>query len=198
MSLRIGVTGGIGSGKTLVCTIIESLGYPVFYSDWVAKWLTDTDPFIVAQVKEIFGSDIYIDGKLDRRKVSKLVFANSNLLGKLNSIIHPAVAQEFENWCTQNSSSPLVFKEAAILFETGAYRGLHKTILVTAPVELRVKRVVERDGVGESDVMARMANQLPDEEKCKLADFVIDNSSDKLIIPQVLNIIQALKAIKHG
>jgi dephospho-CoA kinase len=195
MSLRIGVTGGIGSGKSLVCRVIETLGYPVFYSDLVARTITDTDTQVKEQVKELFGSSIYTDGILDRKKVAELVFADGELLAKLNSIIHPAVARSFEQWCMQNSSSKLVFKEAAILFETGIYRELHKTILVTAPEELRIKRVVERDGVSESEVRARMARQMPEGEKIKLADFIIDNSSNQLILPQILSIVQILSAI---
>jgi dephospho-CoA kinase len=195
MSLIVGVTGGIGSGKSLVCRVIEVLGYPVFYSDHIARIITDTDPQVKKQVKELFGSNIYTDEKLNRKKVAELVFADSQLLAKLNSIIHPAVARRFEQWCMQNSDSKLVFKEAAILFETGIYRNLHKTILVTAPEELRIKRVLERDGVSESEVRARMARQMPEEEKIKLADFIIDNSSNQLILPQILSIVQTLSAI---
>ena len=198
MSIRVGVTGGIGSGKTLVCKVIETLGYPVFYSDIVAKTITDTDPLVITQVKKIFGDGIYYNGMLNRKKVAKLVFTNNDLLAGLNSIVHPAVARAFEQWCLQNSSSQLVFKEAAILFETGVYLELHKTILITAPEDIRIKRVIERDGCTESEVRARMANQMTDEEKKRLADFTIDNSSNQLILPQIINIVQILRLSQHG
>ncbi|HOK61510.1 MAG: dephospho-CoA kinase [Tenuifilum sp.] len=198
MLLRVGVTGGIGSGKTLVCKILEVLGYPVFYSDLVAKSITDTDPEVMEKVKGLFGNNIYPNGKLNRKKVAELVFANDTLLKELNSIIHPAVARSFEQWCLQNAKSGLVFKESAILFETGIFRELHKTILVTAPEELRIKRVVERDGVTELEVRARMAKQMPEEQKKKLADFIVDNSSNQLVLPQVLGIVQILTSIKNG
>lgn len=198
MLLRVGVTGGIGSGKTLVCKILEVLGHPVFYSDIVAKTITDTDPEVVEKVKGLFGNNIYLNGKLNRKKVAELVFANDTLLKKLNSIIHPAVARSFELWCMQNSNSKIVFKEAAILYETGIYRELHKTILVTAPEELRIKRVIERDGVSESEVRARMAKQMPEEDKKSLADFIIDNSSNQLVLPQILNILQTLTTTLYG
>lgn len=198
MSLRIGVTGGIGSGKSLVCKVLEALGYPVFYSDYIARTIIDTDPEIKEQVKALFGSNIYANGKLNRKRVAEIVFANDTLLNELNSIIHPAVARSFEQWCLQNTKSELVFKESAILFETGIFRELHKTILVTAPEELRIKRVVERDGVSESEVRARMAKQMPEVQKKKLADFIIDNSSNQLVLPQILNIVQILTLIKNG
>jgi dephospho-CoA kinase len=198
MSLRIGVTGGIGSGKSLVCRVIETLGYPVFYSDHIARTITDTDPQVKEQVMELFGSNIYTYGKLNRKEVAEMVFADNELLAKLNSIIHPAVARSFEQWCMQNSNSELVFKEAAILFETGIYHELHKTILVTAPEELRIKRVIERDGVSELEVRARMAKQMPEEEKKRLADYIIDNSSNQLILPQILSIVQTLSDTLNG
>ncbi|HDP76251.1 MAG TPA: dephospho-CoA kinase [Bacteroidales bacterium] len=198
MSLRIGVTGGIGSGKSFVCRVIEVLGYPVFYSDYIAHTITDTDPQVKGQVMELFGSNIYTYGKLNRKEVAEMVFADNELLIKLNSIIHPAVARSFEQWCMQNSNSELVFKEAAILFETGIYHELHKTILVTAPEELRIKRVMERDGVSELEVRARMAKQMPEEEKKRLADFIIVNSSNQLILPQILSIVQTLSATLNG
>ena len=198
MSIRVGVTGGIGSGKTLVCKVLETLGYPVFYSDIVAKTITDTDPLVIAQVKKLFGDGIYYNGMLNRKKVAELVFTNNDLLAGLNSIVHPAVARAFEQWCLQNSSSQLVFKEAAILFETGVYLELHKTILITAPEDIRIKRVIERDGCTESEVRARMANQMTDEEKKRLADFTIDNSSNQLLLPQIINIVQILTSSQYG
>jgi len=198
MSIRVGVTGGIGSGKTLVCKVLETLGYPVFYSDIVAKTITDTHPLVIAQVKKLFGDSIYYNGMLNRKKVAELVFTNNDLLADLNGIVHPAVARAFEQWCLQNANSHLVFKEAAILFETGAYLELHKTILITAPEDIRIKRVIERDGVTESEVRARMANQTTNEEKKRLADFTIDNSSNQLLLPQIINIVQILTSSQHG
>jgi dephospho-CoA kinase len=192
MSIKIGITGGIGSGKTFICKIIEHLGYPVFYSDDVARSITETDDSVIDSIKKYFGEKIYFGRKLNRKLLASIVFNDKSKLEMLNSIIHPAVASYFEEWCKLNSHHKLVFKEAAILFESGAYKKLDKNILVTAPLGIRIKRVMERDGVGEQAVKERVKNQMPEDEKIKHADFVIINDSEHLVVPQVVKIIESV------
>lgn len=192
MSLRVGITGGIGSGKTYVCQLIRHLGYPVFHADEEARAITESNNLVVEAIKKHFGKNIYIHGKLNRQEVARIVFSDPQQLAKLNAIVHPAVAEYFESWCSKHSNSPLVFKEAAILFETGLYKELDKNILVTAPLDIRIQRVMERDKVTPDEVVARIANQMNDEEKVRLADFTILNDNQNLVLPQVLKILRQL------
>ena len=187
--IKVGVTGGIGSGKTLVCSAISAMGYPIYNADSQAKHIVDSDPEVVAAIKNLFGDSIYVDGHLNRKKVSSLVFTDQQLLDKLNGIVHPAVAEHFNSWVLSNRSRSMVVKEAAILFESGAYKGLDKTIVVTAPIEVRIKRIQERDGFDRESIMNRIRNQYPQEELVKLSDYVIENDGVKLILPQIVNVI---------
>lgn len=175
--LKIGITGGIGSGKSTVCNIFESLGVPVYYADDRAKWLTENDPEIVRAIKALFSEDIFRDGHLDRKKVSSIVFSDKNKLQQLNAIIHPAVFKDAERWQKEQSEKniPYSLKEAALLFESGSYKELDKIILVSAPLELRIERVIKRDFTSEEEVMKRIKNQMQEEEKEKMADFIINN-----------------------
>lgn len=191
--VTIGITGGIGSGKSVVCNVIKSMGYPVFNADYEAKVITDTDAEVIRKIKDIFGNEIYINGNLNRTKVSALVFANKELLRKLNSVVHPAVSNYFFQWVKKNSNFTMVFLEAAILFESGANQWVDKVVVVTAPEELRIKRVMERDGLTVEDVRLRVGNQLAEKYLVEQSDFVIDNSGDQLVVPQVLSIIQSLQ-----
>lgn len=190
---KIGVTGGIGSGKTTVCKIIEKLGFPVFYSDLEAKNLMLHSATVVSAVKSIFGESAYREGQINRSHLAQIVFNNPSLLNELNQIIHPEVRKAFDAFAQENVNQKLVFNEAAILFETGAYKNFDFTILVSAPIELRVKRVCERDHVSEQDVLKRMQNQWPDENKIPLADFVIHNDQQALK-PQIESVINVLLA----
>ena len=188
--LKIGITGGIGSGKTTVCQIFSLLGVPVFYADIVAKDLMVTDAVLIAQVKRAFGNKAYFDnGSLNRKHVSDIVFNNKRELEKLNSYVHPAVFRAMDVWASQQKSS-YVLKEAALLFESGSYRQNDFNILVSADEDLRIKRVMERDGVTHDKVEARMRNQLSEQERLNKADFVIDNNGTQLLIPQVLHLHQ--------
>ncbi|WP_442794627.1 dephospho-CoA kinase [Pelobium manganitolerans] len=188
--LKIGITGGIGSGKTTVCQIFSLLGVPVFYADIVAKDLMVTDAVLIAQVKRAFGNKAYFDnGSLNRKHVSDIVFNNKQELEKLNSYVHPAVFRAMDVWASQQKSS-YVLKEAALLFESGSYRQNDFNILVSADEDLRIKRVMERDGVTHDKVEARMRNQLSEQERLNKADFVIDNNGTQLLIPQVLHLHQ--------
>ncbi len=192
MKQTIGITGGIGSGKSVVANILISMGYPVYNSDTRAKELINSNEELMQAIKKEFGNDLYTEKGLDRQKMASIVFKNSQKLAKLNELVHPAVGKDFETW-KNAQSTPLVFKEAAILFETGIYKELDSIILVTAPIHTRIERVKERDKTSPQEVENRMKNQWTDEAKLKLTDFVIDNSGNKLVIPQVIAVLKSLK-----
>ena len=190
--ITAGVTGGIGSGKTTVCKILEVFGVPVYYADVRAKQLYAESSTVKRKVKELFGDDIYVSGELNRAEVAKRIFNDKELLQKLNAIVHPAVEEDFKEWAEKHKNAPFVVKEAAILFENGGYKKLDFNILLTAPEDLRIKRVVKRDGIPEEQVKARIRNQWPDEKKIPLADFVIKCDEEHLVIPQVLHVIEKI------
>lgn len=188
MGLKVGVTGGIGSGKTTVCRIFEVLGIPVFSADDQAKQLMQTDVGLVADIKSYFGEDAYhVDGQLNRAYIAERVFNDSEELQKLNSLVHPVVIRAGEEWANKQNT-PYTLKEAALLFESGSYQQNDFNILVYAPEEERINRVMARDGVSREQVVARIEKQMPETAKKKLADFVIDNSDDVALIPQVLKL----------
>ncbi|MDY0255181.1 MAG: dephospho-CoA kinase [Tenuifilaceae bacterium] len=193
--LRVGITGGIGSGKSTVCQIAMAMGYPVYHADHWARELTNTHPSIVDGVKQLFGNNVYTNNQLNRKQVGQMVFADKLLLQKLNDIIHPIVAEHFERWTQTHSHHRLVFKEAAILFESGAYKQVDKTVAVWAPDELRIERVVKRDGISPEEVSQRMANQMQQDELVKRADFVIKNVDNELLTVQVVSLIDNLLAL---
>jgi dephospho-CoA kinase len=190
---KIGLTGGIGSGKTTVAEVFRRLGVPVFLSDDVARRLQEDDPKVKKGIQELFGDEIYADGKLDREKVAGIVFKDKKKLEQLNAIVHPAVAEAFQQFCEKHREEKYVLKEAAILFETGGNKQLDGMIVVTAPEALRTSRVMQRDGVSQEEVTRRMKNQWPEEEKVKQADFVIVNDEKELVIPQVVEVDKALR-----
>ncbi|MCX6311878.1 MAG: dephospho-CoA kinase [Bacteroidetes bacterium] len=189
---KIGLTGGIGSGKSTVAEIFHCLGIPVFDSDKVARKLQDENPEVKKAILETFNSEapgeIYMDGKLNRKKVSEIVFKDKNKLEKLNAIVHPAVAKAFERFCEANRNSKCVIKEAALLYEIGEDKFVDGMIVVAAPDELRIKRVINRDNVSPEDVLRRIKNQMPQEEKIQRADFVIVNDGKEMLVPQVIAI----------
>lgn len=189
----VGLTGGIGSGKTVVSKLFALFGAKVFNSDENAK-LQYFKPNVKAKVIELLGTGSYhSNGSIDRKYISEKVFFDTMLLQKLNSIIHPEVANEFKQFAQENSNK-LIIKESALLFETGIYKELDQTILVTSPLELRIKRIMQRDGSQENEVMNRIKSQMSDEEKLKLTSLVIKNNEKDLLIPQTLNIYQQLNA----
>ncbi len=194
--INVGITGGIGSGKSTVCKIFETLKVPVYYSDFEARVLSDSHPEIVLGVKKMFGEDIYVEGKMDRKRVGEIVFNNRSKLEALNQIIHPVVADHFENWKNNHKHYPYILKEAAILFESGAFKQVDKIITVTAPVDLRIDRVVKRDGLSKDDVQTRINNQMDDEAKISQSDFVIYCNDIELVIPQVVEIHEKLLELK--
>jgi dephospho-CoA kinase len=189
-ALRIGVTGGIGSGKSLVCNIFQCLGAPVYDADSRAKALMATDPILIGQIKAQFGAQSYTDdGQLNRHFLGEKVFNNPTELARMNQLVHPRVAADSESWFERNKECPYVVKEAALLFESGAYKQLDKIIVVTAPEALRIQRVMGRDKKRtREDVLKIIGNQMAENEKEKRGDFVICNDETELIIPQVLKL----------
>ena len=184
----IGLTGGIGSGKTTVARIFSMLDVPVYNSDEAGRNITNIDPQVKNAIKKLFGDDMFDQNEnLNREKLSAIVFNDSSALAKLNAIIHPAVAQDFKTWCA-NQSSSYVIKETAILFEHGLDKHLDGVIVVEAPDELRIKRVMHRNGITEDAVRQRIQQQLPQDELISRADWVIHNNEEQLLIPQVLDI----------
>ncbi|WP_421938890.1 dephospho-CoA kinase [Pedobacter sp.] len=185
--LKIGITGGIGSGKTTVCKIFEVLGIPVFYADPEAKNIMVKDELLIAGIKETFGEESYFsDGTLNNKHIAGIVFNDEAELKKLNALVHPAVFRGFDTWEKQiSTSTPYTLKEAALLFESGSYKMCDINILVTAPLEVKISRVMQRDGISAEQVKARMDKQLSDEEKVKLADYSIINDEKNSIIEQV-------------
>jgi dephospho-CoA kinase len=189
-SLKVGITGGMGSGKSLVCKIFAQLGAPVYDADSRARRLMTEDKVLVEQIKAKFGEQSYAkSGELNRDYLSKEVFNNSLRLELLNSLVHPRVALDSERWMKENANAPYVIKEAALLFEAGSYKTLDKIIVVAAPEVLRVNRVINRDkSRKKEDVLKIIRNQMPEEEKINRADFVIHNDESEPVIPQVLKL----------
>lgn len=191
--LKVGLTGNIGSGKTLVCQIFKSLGVSVFYADKVARELYDY-PEIRTQVKQVFGDDVYnSDEKLISQKLARLVFHDETALRKINGIIHPGVVKEYMQWLEKHADEDYTVHEAAILFESGLEQEFDHIIVISAPEQVRLQRVINRDGVDENDVKARIKNQWPEEKKVQKADFVIVNDGKQFLIPQILKIHNQLK-----
>jgi dephospho-CoA kinase len=193
MALKIGVTGGIGSGKSTVCLIFKMLGIPVFEADLVAKKLINSNEEIRAGLLLLFGNKIYDDNNLlNRKMLADLIFNDDNLLEKVNNLVHPAVRNDFIHW-VEKQNADYVIHEAAILFESGFYKMMDFTVLVSAPKEMRIKRVVERDNIKAEMVESRIKKQWPDEEKRKLASIELVNDNQNLLIPKILEIDNKLK-----
>ena len=190
--LKVGITGGIGAGKSLISQIFRVLGVPIFNADIEAKMCMITHDDVREQIIGVFGNEAYNGSKPNSPFLAEKIFSSNELREKLNSIIHPAVAKVFEHWLGIHFGEPYVLKEAAITFETGLYKKLDFNILVTAPKEVRIQRVIDRDGGSREMVEKRMAAQWSDEQKIPLSDFVINNDGENLIIPQILDIHKAL------
>ncbi len=188
--LQIGITGGIGSGKSLICKIFKCLGVPVYDADSHAKELMTTDGILVSDIKKEFGVLSYnVDGGLNREYLSKQVFNDPERLKTLNSLVHPRVGVDFERWTSERRDYPYVLKEAALLYESGSYESLDKVIVVYANEALRIQRVLKRDPHRTADqVRAIIKNQMPEEEKLKRADFTIRNDETTLVVPQVVSL----------
>lgn len=193
MAIMIGLTGGIGSGKSVVAKVFATLGIPVFNADEEAKRIMQTSPEIKTKLIQQFGTDIYNEPGLDKEKLASIVFNDPLQLQLLNAIVHPLTIQAAKDWAAKQTS-PYVIKEAALIFESGAADGLLKVIGVTAPVSLRTHRVMQRDGITKDQVDARMRNQISDTIKMRLCDYVIENNNQQMVIPQVLAIDKAIRA----
>lgn len=184
--LKIGLTGGIGSGKTTVAKVFENLGVPVFYADQEARKLMESSMDIIQAIKSTFGDNSYIGNKLNPTYLASRVFGNAENLERLNQITHPAVHRQFEQWITRQMKTDYIVEEAALLFESGAYRYFDFMVMVMAPKKLRIDRVMARDHWTESDVLERMNHQLPDEEKIPLSHFLIFNDEQSMLLSQVI------------
>ncbi len=196
--LKIGLTGGIGSGKSFVCNLFAQLGIPIYNSDERGKYLMANSHEVKEAILNLLGKEAYKDGALNRNHIASVVFNDPKLLNKLNNIVHPAVFKDFNHWCSiQEKENPaFILKEAAILFESGAYKKLDKIILITAPEHVRIERVMERDGISEDAVRNRIKNQTPTEDLIPLTDFIIRNDDKELILPQIICIYN--KLVKNG
>ena len=188
---KIGITGGIGSGKTYVASVFQSLGIPIFNADIQAKKIMTSSEKLIKLAKEEFGNDIYKDSDLNKEKLASIVFSNSDKLQKLNSLVHPIVKEEFNNWY-KKQTSPYVIKEAAILFESNSHIGLDAVICVSAPLDLRMKRLLNRDDYSEKEIKKRIENQISQEEKEKLSDYIIVNDEKELLLPKIIKIHKEL------
>ena len=191
--LKVGITGGIGSGKSVVAKIFSILGVPIYYADDRAKWLMAHDQVLSEQIKEEFGAESYLpDGSVNRTFLANTVFADPEKIKKINSLVHPAVGKDFLKWA-ESQTVPYVVKEAALIFETGGQKSLDYVINVSSPLKIRLARTLMRDPNRSEEQVNQIINQqIPDEEKNELADFVIKNTHNKLLIPQVLSIHEKL------
>jgi len=188
---KIGLTGGIGVGKTFVSEIFQKMGYSVFLSDLHAKKCMHESDDLKTKIKQNFGSQSYQKGVLQENKLANIVFNDAKKLQELNSLVHPFVQRRFENW-SKDQQSKFVIKEAAILFESEAYKGLDGVICVSAPFEKRIERVMRRDNCTKEDVVKRIENQMPQEDKEKLSDFLIINDDKEKLLPQIISICKRL------
>lgn len=190
--LQVGVTGGIGSGKSLVCKVFFALGVPVYDADSRAKAIMTTDGILVSQIKAEFGDLAYnTDGSLNRSYLSEQIFQHPHLRERLNALVHPRVAIDTEQWVNQQVGHAYVIREAALMFESGSYKKLNASILVAAPEALRTKRVRQRDPQRTEDAIRKiMKAQMPEEEMRKRADFIIENDETQLVLPQIIQLHQ--------
>lgn len=192
--LRVGLTGGIGSGKSTVAKIFETLGIPVYYADHASKRLMNENEGLKRSIQEHFGKETYTNGELNRKHLSSLVFNSPEKLSLLNSIVHPATIKDAEAWM-QQQTSPYAIKEAALIFESGSQEHLDKVIGVYAPATIRINRVMQRDNISREEVISRMNKQINEEIKMRLCDYVITNDEQQLLIPQALQFDTLFKQI---
>ena len=194
--LKIGLTGGIGSGKSTVAKIFETLGIPVYYADTEAKRLMNSSETLKKVIRQNFGEATYENDQLNRKYLAGIVFNNPEKLELLNALIHPVTINDAEQWM-QQQSAPYSIKEAALLFESGAAENLDLIVGVYAPQALRIKRVMKRDGLTADEIMKRINRQVNEEMKMKLCDFVITNNEQELLVPQVLKLHQHFSGLSN-
>jgi len=187
--IKVGLTGGIGSGKTTIAHFFEILGIPIYYSDSKAKALMMRNLSLKKQLIDVLGRTAYLEtGELNRKYISDLIFNNQLLLEQINAIIHPFVEEDFEDFCSLHKDKSYVIKESAILIETELYKQLDKIILVISESTQRVQRVMDRDALSQESVLQKISKQFTDQEKRKFSDYIIENNNNKLLIPQLLSI----------
>ena len=189
--IKIGLTGGMGSGKSTVAKAFEVLGIPVYYADDAAKKLMNTDEGLKEKIQLQFGNEVYKNGSLDKKYLAEIVFTFPEKLALLNALVHPATLKDAEKWM-HKQSTPYALKEAALIFESGAQEHLDYVIGVTAPAPLRIHRSMQRDGITRDDVIARMDKQMNETIKMKLCDFVIKNDEQEMLLPQILDLHKKL------
>jgi dephospho-CoA kinase len=182
--LKIGITGGIGSGKSLVSKIFNNYGIPIFNADNAAKFLMEKDTSLIEAIKNTFGEDIYVNGQLQRQQLADLVFHNKIALDKLNALVHPRVIAYGNEWHSRQNA-PFTIKEAALFFESGSYKEMDFIIGVYAPLETRIARTIQRDQIDRASVLARISKQMNEDEKMKRCNFVINNYTPFALLPQV-------------
>lgn len=192
MAKKIGITGGIGSGKSIVSRILQLMGYPVYSSDQRAKEIMHENQALIRSLKELFGEEAYLDSELNRPYIAAQIFQDDSKRTAMNQLVHPAVREDFQQWASRQKS-PILFQESALLFETGNYKSFDAVILVSAPEEIRMKRIKERDHLTDEQVQSRFNAQMPEEEKMKLTNLVIQNDGNHLLVPQILEVIKKLK-----
>ncbi|MCD6010892.1 MAG: dephospho-CoA kinase [Flavipsychrobacter sp.] len=189
--LKVGVTGGIGSGKSVVCQVFQTLGIPVFNADETARYLMENDTTLVQRIQLLLGDDVYKDGKLDKSRVSTIIYEQPGMLEKLNEIVHPATISYANAWM-EKQISPYVVKEAAIFFESGSNKDIDVMIGVSAPKELRISRAMDRNQISREKVLSIMSRQMDEDEKMKRCDHVITNDDLTPLLPQVLKLHELL------
>jgi dephospho-CoA kinase len=193
MSLKVGITGGIGAGKSLVANIFRTFGVPVYNSDVEAKRLMNEDPSLKEQIINLFGLKVYVNNVLNRSYLNEVVFKNQENLIRMNKLVHPAVIKDYKSWLTKHSSKSMTIKEAALLFESNSYKDLDYTILVSAPKSIRIGRVLLRDANRtKEDIENIIEKQMSETSKKKLSDFIIINDGKRMVIPQVLEIYELI------
>ncbi len=196
--LRIGITGGMGAGKSTVCQIFERIGVPVYNADIRAKWLMNNDLELKKAIQDQFGWDAYTrKDELNTSYLAKIVFNHQEKLEILNGLVHPKVKMDYEQWTIEHRNEPYSLKEAALLFESNSYKSLHKVIVVTCPIESRIERIVKRDHVKREDVLKRIQNQTTDKERLSKADYVIYNDGVRSLIEQTLSIHHNILEIRE-
>lgn len=197
-SMLIGITGGIGAGKTTVSRVLKELGYPVYDADSSAKHLLSTIPEIISSVKKVFGESAYVNEIPDRKFIASQVYNNKEKLEAINAIIHPAVAEHFKIWVNNHSDYKILFKEAAILFESGSAKEMDKVIAIDAPTHIRIQRIIQRDGRTDVEIKRIMESQLTSEELRAKSDYVIVNDEQQPLLLQIQSILNSIEnSVKH-
>ena len=190
--LKIGLTGGIGSGKSVVAELLQIMGIPVYDSDASSKNMCNTDESLIKSMISLFGPELYKDGLLDGKLLADHVFGNETALKAVNALIHPVVVRDFMEWCKLNSQYPILVMESAIIFEAGLEHLFDRIITVTAPEEIRIERICKRNGMSSESVKVRLKNQISESERISKSDIIIVNDGVQAVLPQVIKIVQSL------